>query len=109
MKWRIDQGNGDAGRELELQILPMLRSVFLDLQFCRSRASNFCVIWPLFFNNLCRMVELDNKVAKAYLRFESEWAKILLLLRSAISLSFLPKNYAEMVRNRRNAATGRVT
>ncbi|CBI17939.3 unnamed protein product, partial [Vitis vinifera] len=52
MKWRIDQGNGDAGRELELQILPMLRSVFLDLQFCRSRASNFCVIWPLFFNNL---------------------------------------------------------
>lgn len=77
---------------LQLRIFPKLRSVFLDLLFCRGWVSNF-LLWFGFF--------LPQSDSKAFIWFEDEWANILLLFRSAIWLSVLPKNCGKMVRNGR--------
>lgn len=82
--------------DLQLRIFPKLRSVFLDLLFCRGWVSNF-LLWFGFF--------LPQSDSKAFIWFEDEWANILLLFRSAIWLSVLPKKLWENGEKRKKAVT----
>lgn len=82
--------------DLQLRIFPKLRSVFLDLLFCRGWVSNF-LLWFGFF--------LPQSDSKAFIWFEDEWANIVLLFRSAIWLSVLPKKLWENGEKRKKAVT----
>ena len=68
--------------------------MFLDLQFC--------VTWAPFFQQFVQNGGMRQRSGKSLPSIELTVSgqNILLLFRSAISLSLLPKASAEMVRNR---------